>query len=444
MDETRLHGLLTDALTDEPPMGPVAQHALHKGRRIRRRRWILTAGGTGAALAAVGLSVTVAIPAAGPPPAALGPGPTEHTVFAMDGATGTITPVTQDSHLLGRPIRVGQDLSPAVFSPDGKILGVISYADDRLVTVDVAAGTVSQRFERFAAKTYPGSIAISPDDQTAYVALTFGAKVLPFDLASGSAGTPITVGGQNRAIAITPDGRTMYVLGGGPIGASGKDAQGSVTPVTLATGQAGQPIPVGDHPVTMAMSADGKRILVGNSEQGSVHDGSVTVIDTTTNTAGKPLATGQVSAAGAAFSPDGQTAYIVNGDAGTLVPIDLATQTLGKPIMVGVVKQPSGPSADPLSVAITPDGKTAYVLTPSLDPQQNSRVTPVDTATGTVGKPIQVPGTAGAIAVSPDGGTVYVGINQNGKMIMISTSTNQVSQTVQVAKRGDIEFATGP
>jgi YVTN family beta-propeller protein len=55
-----------------------------------------------------------------------------------------------------------------------------------------------------------------------------------------------------------------------------------------------------------------------------------------------------------------------------------------------------------------------------------------------------VPGTAGAIAVSPDGGTVYVGINQNGKLIMISTSTNQVSQTVQVAKRGEIEFATGP
>src|SRR6185437_12733606 len=113
MDETRLHGLLTDALADEPPIGPVAQHALHQGRRIRRQRRILAAGGTGAALAAVGLGVIVALPAAGPAPVpALGPGPTEHTVFALDGATGTITPVTQGGSLLGHPIQVGQDLSP--------------------------------------------------------------------------------------------------------------------------------------------------------------------------------------------------------------------------------------------------------------------------------------------------------------------------------------------
>src|SRR5207248_4990370 len=139
------------------------------------------------------------------------------------------------------------------FSPDGKTLALISYADDSFVTVDVAAGTVTQRFQRFPARTYPGSIAISPDDRTAYVALSFSDKVLPFDLASGTEGTPITVSDQIRTIAITPDGRTMYVPGGGPIGASGKDAQGSVTPVTLATGQVGQPIPVGDHPIVMAM-----------------------------------------------------------------------------------------------------------------------------------------------------------------------------------------------
>ena len=444
MDETRLHGLLTDALADEPPIGPVAQHALHQGRRIRRQRRILAAGGTGAALAAVGLIVTAVIPAAGPPPVVLGPGPTVHTIFGLNGATGMINQITPGSQPLGRPIQIGQDLSPGVFSPDGKTLALITYADGRLVTVDVAAGTVTQRFPRFPAKASPGSIAISPDDKTAYVALAFSDTVLSFDLASGTEGKPITVSDNLREIAITPDGRTMYVLGGGPIGSSGKDAQGSVTPVTLATGQAGQPIPVGDHPILMAMSADGKRILVANGEQGSVHDGSVTVIDTTTNTAGKPLATGQVSPAGFAFAPDGQTAYVVNSEAGTLVPINLAAQTLGKPITVGVVKPPSGPPATPLSVAITPDGKTAYVLTPSNDPKNDSVVTPVDTAAGTAGKPIQVPGEADYIAVSPDGATVYLGINQNGKMITISTSTNQVSQTFQVAKHGTIEFATGP
>ena len=378
MDETRLHGLLTDALADEPPMGPVAQHALREGRRVRRRRRILAASGTGAALATVGRGGTVAIPAAGPSPAALGPGPTEHTLWATNDHAGSIMTITKDGQL-GSPIQIGHDMSPVVFSPDGKIFSVIAYASDQLITVNVADGTVGQGIK---AGKYAGPIAITPDDQTAYVAYLMANKVTPFDLARGTTGTPIKVT-QPRAIAITPDGRTMYVLSGTSVADSGAKAQGSVIPITLATGQAGQPIPVGEHPVTMAMSADGKRLLVANSEQGSVHDGSVTVIDTTTNTAGKPLATGQVSPAGFAFAPDGQTAYAVNSDAGALVPIDLATQTLGKPITVGVVKQPSGPSADPLSVAITPDGKTAYVLTPSLDPKDDSVVTPVDIAAGT-------------------------------------------------------------
>ena len=444
MDETRLHGLLTDALTDEPPIGPVAQHALRQGLRIRRQRRILAASGTGAALAAVGLIVTAVIPAAGPPPVVLGPGPTVHTIFGLNGATGMINQITPGSQPLGRPIQIGQDLSPGVFSPDGKTLALITYADGRLVTVDVAAGTVTQRFPRFPAKASPGSIAISPDDKTAYVALAFSDKVLSFDLASGTEGKPITVSDNLREIAITPDGRTMYVLGGGPIGSSGKDAQGSVTPVTLATGQAGQPIPVGDHPILMAMSADGKRILVSNSESGSVNDGSVTVIDTTTSTAGKPLATGQVSPAGFAFAPDGQTAYVVNSEAGTLVPINLAAQTLGKPITVGVVKQPSGPSATPLSVAITPDGKTAYVLTPALGFKDDSLVTPVETATGTVGKPIQVAGVMDSIVVSPDGQTVYLGGYYPGKLIPISTSTNQVGPDIPIGKTNSVSVTTGP
>jgi DNA-binding beta-propeller fold protein YncE len=439
MDETTLRGLLTDALVDEPPMGPVTQHALHGGRRIRRRRRLLAAGGSMAAIAAVGLSLRVAVPASEPPapsaPAALSPA--EHTIWATNDHAGTIMPITPDGQL-GRPIQIGHDMSSAVFSPDGKVLGVISYATYDLVTVDVAAGTVSQRIK--VVGKYADAIAITPDDQTAYTASFTGNTVTPYDLAQGTAGTPINVGVEPRAIVITPDGRTMYVLSK----ASAHSSQSEVTPITIATGQAGPPILVGGDSVQMAISPDAKTLLVANSEQDTVSDGSVTLIDTATNTAGKPLAIGHVSAAGAAFSPDGQTAYVVNSDAGTLVPIDLATQTAGKPIRVSVLENPGGPSADPLAVAITPDGKTAYVLTPSLDPQHSSVVTPVDTAAGTAGKPIPVPGMAESIAVSPDGQTVYVGGYRPGQLTPISTSTNQVGPIVQAGKRAQITVVTGP
>ena len=190
----------------------------------------------------------------------------------------------------------------------------------------------------------------------------------------------------------------------------------------------------------MAMSADGRTILVANSEQDTVSDGSVTPIDTATNTAGKRLATGHVSFT---FAPDGQTAYLLNSDAATLTPIDLATQALGKPVKLQKGSLAKG-SDGPMAVAVTPDGKTAYVLSPSLDPRHFSTVTPVDTATGTAGKPIPVPGMDSSIVISPDGQTVYVGSDRTAKLIMIPVSTNQISQIVQVAKRGDIELAPGP
>lgn len=439
MDDTKLRGLLAEALADEPPMGPVTQSALRAGLRIRRRRRILAAGGGVAAIAAASLGVT-SISLGGGPPAPAPPAavtPAEHTIWATHDGPGTIMQITPGGKL-GPPAQIGGDLSPAVFSPDGKVFGVLSNATRNLAAIDTADGAVSHRIK--VAGTELSAIAIAPDDQTAYVATWSDGAVTPYDLAKGTAGTPIPAGALPRAIAITPDGVTMYVL----TQASAKAPQGEVLPITIATGKAGQPIQVGDNPLHMAMSPDGKTILVANGEQESVHDGSVTLIDTATNTAGKPLATGQVSAAGFAFAPGGQTAYAVNPNADTLVPIDLATQTLGKPVMLSASGKPGGLSTGPLSVAITPDGKTAYVLTPSLGPQDSSTVTPVDTAAGTAGKPIQVPGMIESIAVSPDGQTVYLGGYNPGKLTPISTSTNQVGPDVPVGKSNSVSVFTGP
>ena len=46
------------------------------------------------------------------------------------------------------------------------------------------------------------------------------------------------------------------------------------------------------------------------------------------------------------------TAYIANGSSNSVTPIDTATNTAGTAIPVG---------QNPAGVAVTPDGKTAYV-----------------------------------------------------------------------------------
>jgi YVTN family beta-propeller protein len=106
--------------------------------------------------------------------------------------------------------------------------------------------------------------------------------------------------------------------------------------------------------------------------------------------------------------------------------------TAGKPIKVG---------AGPWGVAVTPDGKTAYVLNHT---DHGSWVTPVDTATGIPGTPIPVPTNGWSIAMSPDGRSVYVGSFKRGKLTTISTSTNRVSRTVMLSQVGPVIVVAGP
>jgi YVTN family beta-propeller protein len=122
-------------------------------------------------------------------------------------------------------------------------------------------------------------------------------------------------------------------------------------------------------------------------------DDTVTPIDLATGVAGASIPGGD-GPESVAITPDGKTAYVAG--ASGLVSIDVATRTAGSPIQFGVGKGEE-------SVAITPDGKTAYVASAA-------GVTPVNLATGSLGTPIHVNvgDNANAIAITPDGTTAYV------------------------------------
>jgi YVTN family beta-propeller protein len=70
---------------------------------------------------------------------------------------------------------------------------------------------------------------------------------------------------------------------------------------------------------------------------------------------------------------------VSNTQSGSVSPIDIATNTAGSPIMLNT-PQP----ADPGDIAITPDGSTAYVAL------NNNEVIPIDSATNSTETPIPV------------------------------------------------------
>jgi DNA-binding beta-propeller fold protein YncE len=99
-----------------------------------------------------------------------------------------------------------------------------------------------------------------------------------------------------------------------------------------------------------------------------------------------------------AITPNGKTAYVAQNVTNTVVSVSLATGANGGLINVG---------QEATAIAITPDGQTAYVVTggPQLGP---SGVVPIDTATNTAGATINAGILPNSIAISPDGQTAYV------------------------------------
>ena len=183
-------------------------------------------------------------------------------------------------------------------------------------------------------------------------------RVMPATLTAVTAVLGMTAPAPHAAAGTTPMGASAtnaYVANLG---------SGSVTPIDTATNTAGTPIPVGLDPYFMASTPNGKTLYVVSSAR-------VTAIST---------ATGKVKAVirdidepgPIAITPNGRTAYVVNYVTATVIPINTATNRAGKPIPVG---------GSPAAIAITPGGKTAYVA-------NRISVIPIDTATNTPGTAI--------------------------------------------------------
>jgi YVTN family beta-propeller protein len=197
-------------------------------------------------------------------------------------------------------------------------------------------------------------------------------------VSAGLAGCAAATSGQAAGPSKGPP-VTVYVI-----------VDSAVVAIRAATGVPGPKIPAGTVPVAVAVTPDGKTAYVPASTSRGYE--MVTPIDTAVNTAGKPIRIGTSDTGGCdadviAITPDGKTAYVTNYSDGTVIPISTAANTAGPPIKTG--KNPS-------YIAITPDGKTAYVSN-----RGSGTVTPIDTAANTPGTPIPVGGSPGRIAIAP-------------------------------------------
>jgi YVTN family beta-propeller protein len=341
---------------------------------------------------------------------------------------GSVTPIDTATNKVIKKIPVPGNAIAVALTPDGRTAWVALNAarpGGRGAVIPVSTSTYHVGKPVKVACMLPGNMVITPSGKTLYVGDSVSGTVAPVHTATGAAGRPIKTGANPLEItmAITPDGKTVYVVNEEPAGV--------VTPIDTATNTAGKNIKVGAYPFAIVITPDGKTAYVLNLAQGVPGKGTVTPISTATNIAGKPIpikhAAFPLAANLLVITPDGKTIYAAGST--TLTPIDTATNTALPAIRV------APRHGFDTAVAITPDGRTIYVVG-EFASFTRGYIVPVSTATGAVGKAIVVRGFPGLMAFTPDSKTLYV-LRAGGSpaqlpqdVIPVSTATNTVGRAI--------------
>jgi len=195
----------------------------------------------------------------------------------------------------------------------------------------------------------------------------------------------------------------------------------TVSVIDVANNAGTATIGTGNAPVGVVFTPDGTRAYVTN-----FLGGTVSVIATASNTV---LANIQIGGFPAipAVTPDGNTLYVPTFN--SVVVVNTATNSVIATIVGGNA---------PYAAAITPDGTRAYVL-------GLNTVSVIDTASNTIVQSIAVDSFPflelpfPVIAITPGGGTVYVGGQQpNSDVQAISTASNTVVATIPLPPSGGL------
>jgi YVTN family beta-propeller protein len=224
------------------------------------------------------------------------------------------------------------------------------------------------------------------------------------------------IGKNPLGIAMTPDGKRVYVVNYG-------DSTDAKTPGTVSVINSDPTsadfntvivsITVGIRPQIVTINPSGTTAYVTNSI-----GNTVSVIDTATNKETTKIAVAGVPV-GVAFTPDGKKAYVTLADKSRVAVIDATTNTASASTI-------ALSSTNPIGIAVNPAGTFAYVADYGQgDFQQTGIVSVIDTAKDAEVAKIPVGIGPIAVAVSPDGARVYVSNYGAGTVSVINAATNK-------------------
>ncbi|MBM2614477.1 hypothetical protein JIG36_02745 [Actinoplanes sp. LDG1-06] len=172
---------------------------------------------------------------------------------------------------------------------------------------------------------------------------------------------------------------------------------------------------VGDHPSDVAVSRDGRFVYVANTASGtvSVVNPATRRVTATVPVGGQPLHL--------RLSPDGRRLYVTRFIEPGLAVVDTSSRKVIRTMLTGRAGE----------LAISRDGRHAYVIEYVTSDLDSSRIAVIDTRLNTVVARITVAAPNG-VAVSPDGRRLYVTQLWNETVSVIDTARNKVMRSIHV------------
>jgi YVTN family beta-propeller protein len=193
--------------------------------------------------------------------------------YVANFGDGTLSVVNiEDDHIV--TVAVGTAPHGVAVAPDEKHVYVTTV--DAVVVVDTATNTVTGRIP----VVRPYGVAFAPDGSRAYVTGWTTDIVSVVDTATNTVSGTVAVGNRPYDVVVAPDGRHAYVSNWG---------SGTVSVLDTASAAATTAVPVaGGHPYGLDITPDGRHVYA----TGGGTNGTVTPIDTATNTAGAAIVLG--------------------------------------------------------------------------------------------------------------------------------------------------------
>lgn len=387
---------------------------------------------------------------------------------ATVAATGSGAPPAPDQEAAApaagpAPAPTYRDPRDLAVTPDGGTLAVACSGSGSLLLVDLPGGRVRREV---AVGRRPWALALDRAGTTAYVALRDDDAVAVVDLASGAVTGRLAVGPAPLDVALDREERRLFTA---------NDVSGDVSVVDLGRGVETKRLRAGVRPRALALSLDGTLLAVANLLD-DLHRpeappvAQVTLIDTGSERVVERVALpGANVLRGIATTPGGaflvplvrpkNLVPLIQVAGGWTVTNGLARIAPGADGGRAVADQILVDSrgrhfADPSGVAVSPDGRTAYVsaggadrllvvdleaLGRAIGTPAEGRAAPdpfladrLDLAGGFVRAALPTGSDPVAVAVASGGRAVYVADRLSDAVTVIDAETDRVAGTISL------------